>query len=355
MNFERTSRPPISRRSAIGIGLGIVGGKISTTHAGETFPRRKDLDKLFDADVDQAICGGLELLVARQNPDGTFRSAEQGRWIGVCALAGLAWLSRGVRVGRGPAGLALKRTGDYILSMVQTSGFISAKSTSHGPMYDHGFGTLFLAELYGTSTDDTIRDKLVSAVKLIINTQNDKTGGWRYSPAPVDSDLSVTVCQMMALRAARNAGVGVPKETIDRAVSYIRRSQNPDGGYMYQITGDSSRFPLTAAAVVALYNAGIYEGPEIDSAFEYLEANKSNNRTLERDNFFYYAHYYSAQAFGHRGGQIGDQWYLYLKKSLLSLRNTEGGWFDFNSLEYGTAMACLILNMPRTVLPIFQR
>ena len=316
---------------------------------------RSDFDELYDARVDAAICRGLELLVSRQQADGTFQSTEQGRWVGVVSLAGLAFLGRGVRSGIGEAGMALQRCGTYVLSQVQSSGFLSATNeTSHGPMYDHGFGTLFLAELYGTDRQLEIRSKLSSAVKLIENTQND-AGGWRYNPKPEEADLSVTVCQMMALRAARNAGIGVKKEVIDRAVDYVRRSQNADGGYMYRVTGGESRFPLTAAAVVALYNAGIYEGPEIESAITYLHANAAANSSRERNSFFFYAHYYSAQAFWHQGGDDWNAWYKGLKSSLLGTQNGQGGWFDFNSIEYATAMACLILNMPRTVLPIFQR
>lgn len=323
----------------------------------DVIPPRTDLDELYDAEVDRAVRGGLAFLMARQNQDGTYQSPEQGRWVGVCSLVGLALLSRGVRSGIGEAGLALQRTANYVLSQVQASGFLSATGdTSHGPMYDHGFGTLFLAELAGTDRRLNVRSKLASAVELIVRTQN-KAGGWRYNPAPDDADLSVTVCQMMALRAARNAGIGVAKETIDRAVDYVRRSQNADGGFMYQyrLAGGESRFPLTAAAIVALYSAGIYEGDEIESAFDYLNANAAANSSLDRNSFFYYAHYYSVQCFWHRGGDSWQAWYASLKKNLLTLRNSQGGWFDYNSVEYGTAMACLVLNMPRTVLPIFQR
>jgi Prenyltransferase and squalene oxidase repeat len=297
----------------------------SVCHA-EDFPARTDLDALYDKDVDEAIRKGLALLVSRQNPDGSFLSNDWGRDAGVCALVGLALLSRGVRSGFGAPGKCLQLIGNYLSEHAQESGMVVvAGSPSHGQMYGHGFATLFLSELYGTT------------------------------PRPYEADLSVTVCQVMALRAARNAGIGVAKETIDKAVDYIRRSQNADGGYMYQLTGGASRFPLTAAAVVALYNAGIYEGEEIDSAIAYLQANLSANSSLERNSFFYYAHYYSAQAFWLRGGPAWDQWYGRLRKILLSLRNAQGGWFDYNSIEYGTAMSCLILNMPRTVLPIFQR
>ena len=346
----------LNRRKILQVGsAAAVVGCASSARCEELFPARTDLDSLYDASVDQAVRGGLSFLLSRQNADGTFLSTDQGRWVGVCSLVGLALLSRGVRSGVGEAGESLRRIGTYVLSQVQGSGFLSASGqTSHGPMYDHGFGTLFLAELFGTDPELEVRPKLAEAVKLIRDTQNNQ-GGWRYNPAPEEADLSVTVSQMMALRAARNAGLGVPKQTIDRAVDYVRRSQNPDGGYMYLVTGGESRFPLTAAAIVALFSAGVYEGPEIEDGFKYLHANAAANSTLERNSFFYYAHYYSAQAFWLRGGAEWETWYKGLKKSLLALRNARGGWFDYNSIEYGTAMACLILNMPRTVLPIFQR
>lgn len=347
----------LNRRRCMGYwtSIGAATFLAKPSRGSELFPARRDLDELYDANVDDAICGGLDFLVSQLNDDGSFRAAEQGKWVGVCSLAGLAMLSRGVRSGVGQAGLALRKIGQYVLSQVQGSGFISAaKNTSHGPMYDHGFGTLFLAELLGMDSELQIRTKLTDAVRLIRDTQNEQ-GGWRYNPAPNDADLSVTVCQMMALRAARNAGLGVPKQTIDRAVDYVRRSQNPDGGYVYQLRGGESRFPLTAAAIVALFNAGIYQGEELDNAFHYLLSNAAANNSLERNNYFFYAHYYSAQAFWLQGGQQWESWYKSLKKSLLSMKKGRGSWFDYNSSEYGTAMACLILNMPRTVLPIFQR
>ena len=349
----------ISRRQAMAWTAGTlaVGWPSGSRLLAEDFPPRLDVDELYDAEVDTAIREGLSFLLSRQNTDGTFQTAEQGRWVGVCALAGLALLSRGVRPGIGPGGEGLLRIGTYVLGQVQASGFLSATGeTSHGPMYDHGFGTLFLAELYGTDRNAAIRGKLAAAVDLIVRTQN-QAGGWRYNPAPEDADLSVTVCQMMALRAARNAGIGVAKESIDRAVDYVRRSQNADGGFMYQyrVAGGESRFPLTAAAIVALFSAGIYQGAELDAAFAYLQANAAANSSVERNSFFYYAHYYSVQCFWHRGGEPWTAWYRGLKRTLLSLRNSQRGWFDYNSVEYGTAMACLILNMPRSLLPIFQR
>jgi hypothetical protein len=65
---------------------------------------------------------------------------------------------------------------------------------------------------------------------LIIEAQNAE-GGWRYQPVPRDADLSVTICQIDALRAARNARLFVPTKTVDACTRYVRQSQNPDGGF----------------------------------------------------------------------------------------------------------------------------
>ena len=124
-------------------------------------------------------------------------------------------------------------------------------------MYSHGFGTLFLAEAYGMTHRPEIREKLHKAVQLIIDTQNNE-GGWRYQPVKHDADLSVTICQINALRAARNAGLFVPKETVAACIQYVKRSQNPDGGFRYMLRAAPARSP-SAAGVVALQSAGEYD------------------------------------------------------------------------------------------------
>ena len=221
-------------------------------------------------------------------------------------------------------------------------------------MYGHGFATLFLAEVYGMWPDDQVREKLKKAVRLIINTQNDE-GGWRYRPERRDADISVTICQVMALRAARNAGIYVSNETIDRCTDYVKRCQNPDGGFTYQLPNGESRFPRTAAGVVALYSAGIYEGDEITRGLEYMMKHipRSDARTLE--NHFFYGHYYGVQAMWQAGGDYWQRWYPAIRSLLLAQQTKDGSWFDQICPEYGTSMACLVLQMPNNYLPIFQR
>jgi hypothetical protein len=303
-----------------------------------------------------AVRRGLEYLRRMQNPDGSFGVGLYSRNVGVCGLAGLAMMADGSTPGRGPYGRAVDRALAFLSGCCRDSGFITHDdSASHGPMYEHGFATLFLAEAYGMARAAGLREKLSNAVRLIIETQN-REGGWRYFPERRDADISVTICQVMALRAAKNAGLYVPPATIDRCVAYIRRSQNSDGGFVYQLSmGGPSKFPRSAAAVVALNNAGIYDGPELERALDYVMAFLPGSSAAAMENHFLYGHYYAVQAMWQAGGERWRRWYPAIEAELSQRQQADGAWLDSVSPIYGTAMACLILLMPRNHLPVFQK
>jgi hypothetical protein len=203
-------------------------------------------------ETDRAIGTGLTWLAGRQGPAGSFGSGMYRRNVAVSSLAGLTFMASGSSPGRGPFGASIERALRFVLDNTSPSGLICVPATdTQGPMYSHGFGTLFLAEAYGMTHQPEIRVKLGKAVRLIVDTQNAE-GGWRYQPVRRDADLSVTICQINALRAARNAGVFVPKQTVDACIRYFKTSQNLDGGFRYMLPGGASAFPRSAAGVVAL-------------------------------------------------------------------------------------------------------
>ena len=303
----------------------------------------------------KAIDRGLAALASRQDDDGSFGSGGYSRNVAVCALAGMAFMSGGSTPERGPYGANVEHCVDFILANMQESGFITVPgASSHGPMYGHGFATLFLAECYGMSPRNDLRESLSKAVNLIVNTQNSQ-GGWRYQPQRRDADISVTIAQVMALRAARNSGFFVPREVIDRSVDYVKRSQNADGGFMYMIQGGQSAFPRSAAGVVALYSAGIYDSPEIKKGLAYLMQFLPQAGDFNRESHYFYGHYYAVQAMWHAGGDYWNKWYPAIRDALVARQSDDGSWMDSICLEYGTAMASIILQMPNNYLPIFQR
>lgn len=311
--------------------------------------------------LDQSVASGLAWLARRQQADGSFGDDRWGRSVAISSLAAIAFMADGNLPGRGPYGENVERALKHVLDNSTESGLI-AGDTAAAPMYGHGFATLFLCEIYGMTGGGPdaeqarrLHNAALRAVRLIVSTQNDE-GGWRYNPVPNDADVSVTICQIMALRAARNAGLDVPKATIDRAVDYVRRCQNPDGGFKYQLTPGPSAWPRSAAGVASLYYAGIYNDPQIDSGLAYLIDTALPGRLDRSSPHYFYGQYYAAQAMYLAGGASWSKWWPAIKSELLQTQQPDGSWQDPGVGDsYGTAMALIVLQMPKRYLPIFQK
>ena len=296
---------------------------------------------------------GFAFLASQQAEDGSFGGERYGKHVGITSLASLAFMADGHLPGRGAYGNNVERGLSFVMSAATESGLIAADA-SHGPMYGHGFATLFLGEVYGMTGDERVREVLLKAVRLIVNTQNHE-GGWRYHPVPFDADVSVTICQIMALRSARNAGLSVPKETIDKAIAYVKACQNPgDGGFRYMISPGGSAFPRSAAGVASLYYAGVYEDEALNRGLEYLLQN-NQNMSFQGGGHYFYGHYYAVQAMFLAGGEYWANWYPAIRDQLIGIQAANGSWTDNHGDAYGTAMALLILQVPNRLLPIFQR
>lgn len=328
----------------------------------------------------EAIDQGLAYLARNQHPDGSFGTNQHQGNIAITSLSGLAFMAGGHQPGRGRYGRVVTGALRSVLNLEEKGGkhpgyLNNPRSSLHGPMYGHGFATLFLAEAYGMVQNPRLRDELRGtlerAVKLIVKSQNHE-GGWRYRPEPLDADLSVTICQIMALRAARNAGFSVPKSVADRCVEYVKDCQDlhGTGGFRYQKQGHGHvGFARTAAGVVALYSAGVYEGKPVQKGLEFLMKFKPGTVEprrgglgLERSEYhihYYYGHYYAAQAMWTAGGDHWRQWFPAIRDELVrgnGHRQGDGSWYDHRICpHYSTAMALIILQIPNNYLPILQR
>ena len=147
-------------------------------------------------------------------------------------------------------------------------------------MYGHGFALLFLSSVYGEEDDGDRRRKLedilTRAVQFSGKAQTSR-GGWGYISAADGSDFdegSVTITQVQAVRAARNAGITVPKEIIDKAIKYLKDSTGADGGVIYSLAsggGGSGRPALTAAAIACGFSAGEYGSKEVAGWFKFCQ------------------------------------------------------------------------------------
>lgn len=333
----------------------------------DTLPDGSQSKDMITSAAQNAIDQGLSFLARHQHADDSFGTNQYHGNVAVTSLAALAFMSGGHQPGRGKYGKIVSRALDYVLRQEKSTprGYLhNHAATPHGPMYGHGFGTLFLAEVYGMVHDrkdkklrERLHGTLERAVQLIITSQNVE-GGWRYQPEPKDADISVTICQIMALRAARNVGFSVPKSVVDKCTKYVQRCQDHDGGFRYMAQGGGAAFARTAAGVAALYSAGVYKGPAVEKGLKYLMSCKPGLHFQRNEMHYFYGHYYAVQAMWTAGGRYWSDWFPAVRDDLISnarRKPQEGYWFDQICSHYGTAMACIILQVPNNYLSILQK
>jgi hypothetical protein len=320
-------------------------------------PKEKSPAELITPETQRAIDRGLAFLDSRQirsgRNRGAFGNSQYAAGVATCGLAGLAFMCGGHAPGQGKYGKNVDMCVEFILSNVNNeSGYICRQdNTVHENMYGHGFAMLFLSQAYGMTQKAEIGEKLRKAVALTCKTQNHE-GGWRYSPQkePV-ADLSITVCQIMGLRGARDSGIEVPDDIRAKCIEYVKKSQNPDGSFRYTLQGGHTTFAMTAAGVTSLYSAGIYDGEPVEKALKYLKNSGINNS----GGHYFYSNYYAIQAMWHAGGEYWNEWYPKIREDLLKNQASDGSWQNSEAgAEFGAAMACIILQIPLNYVPVFS-
>ena len=309
----------------------------------------------------KAIERGLAYLASHQDRQGAW--SNQGGYgaypVAMTSLAGLALLMDGNTTTQGRHAPQVDRAAKYVLRSASANGMIGRMEYEPRPMYGHGFGMLFLSQLYGMTEDadraSQIHGVLSRGVELTTRAQS-REGGWIYTPTSGGDEGSVTITQVQALRSCRNVGVAVPKETIDQAMGYLARSQNSDGGIRYSVRqrGGTSRVPITAAAVCCWFNAGEYDNPRALRALEYARGIlKPNTRVGGHD---FYAHLYLAQALYVSSDDSWNDYFAKRRDYLLMLQRQDGSWQgDGVGRVYGTALAVTILSLPYERVPLYMR
>lgn len=327
---------------------------------------------------------GLRYLQRTQRQDGSWLNS--GGWgtypVVMTSLAGLAFLAGGSTPESGPYQRTVSRALNYVLQAAENNRqktgkeiLISGGGEEGRSMYGHGFGMLFLAECSGMEGDPSsdrarrIRAVLRGAVNLTARAQSDlgpaqkHAGGWIYTPDGRSDEGSVTVTQLQALRACRNVGIAVPRSTIERAVLYLKFCQQADGGICYSAASRGSSLPaISAAAIACFYSAGVYDertggrGAEAKMVERLVEYCKKNVKVEGGGGHYFYTQLYYAQGMYQRGGEDWRAYYPRIRDRLAALQAPDGSWNgDGVGPVYGTAIACLILQLPYGYLPILQR
>lgn len=326
--------------------------------------------------VDVAIDRGVAYLISKQRDDGAI--IDKGYDTTMTALGIMALASVGIQpTDPTPEGLAMQRALAFVLQedRIDDQGYFGSKDRSR--MYGHGIITLMLTEMLGMGSsseqDRLIHDRCQKAIDVILSSQKESKpihhrGGWRYYPNAKDSDLSVTVWQLMALRSAKNDGLQVPANAIHDAVDYLKRSYAspldrngfPDkkaSGFTYETNQNSPTFTMTAAGLLAMQVCGEYESPLVHGAADWL----LEHPPKWKERFCSYGTYYYAQGMYQRGGEHADSARQLVQEMMLKHQAADGSWIAENGSErdhgavYTTSLSILSLSVKYHFLPIYQK
>lgn len=324
----------------------------------------------------KAIERGLEFLARSQNRK-TGAYGNGAAPVATTAIVGMAFLAGGHLPGRTKYGENVKMAIQYILKRRATSGRArgylnegSSRGEGGSGMHGHGYAVLFLAEAYGMTghiadvETETLKEAITDGIRVIEMSQA-PNGGWNYEPNPSYDEGSVTVTQVQALRAARNAGIKVDMKTIEKAVDYINKSTDADGQTRYSLTsGGHKSFALTAAGMSVLNFLGEYENEKVQRGCAYLLSqlpgrNARGSNMGAWGQWYFYGNYYATLALYQKGGDAWKQWFEAVRADLLKTQAGDGSWKNAESMQYGdafgTGFALQVLQIPYRYTPIYQR
>jgi hypothetical protein len=359
------------------ISLSLVGALVLVGAApparGEDLPRK----------YREVVHKGLEWLAKQQHRDGHWEAPGSQFATAMTGMAGIALLAEGSTIREGKYKDHIRRAADWLVAQAQPNGLIgdpNAPNQGLGYLYGHGFSILFLSQLYGEEEDAERRrrleDLLTRAVDFSYKAQTSR-GGWGYISAKDGNDFdegSVSITQVQALRAARNAGIVVPKRAIDMTHEYLRKCTTERGGLIYSLSsgGGGERPTITVAAIASMFSTGEYTSPLAKRWLKFVQPQIPID-SVGSDQFGHseYTHYYYAQV-AYCLGEDGYQkmfpdsrpeerltWSKYRAgffEFLVNKQNPDGSWTGTPIGQvYTTSCYLTILQLDNGTLPIYQR
>ena len=308
------------------------------------------------AEASRAIDKGLEHLLAAQKKDGSWDSDGQGGQAVACtSLSLMAFMGKAQFPGFGPYGEQLDRGMKWLLKEAKKrpDGYLGTV------MYEHGFATLALSEMWGMvrdpEDDDAIKEALEKAAEVILRSQS-PSGGWHYQPqADAGQDTSCTQTVFHALASAHQAGIVVPNATIAKVVKYLEGAcDRQTGAFRYNVNVKSLACTGGGAYIAQL--VGQRDTEMVNAAIRHLKSQSPG--IFSGGQYYYYAHYYAIQAMVQAGDEEYVWWYPKIRDELIKRQNAQGGWGTATppgTISYETPMAIIILSTPHRYIPIYQR
>jgi len=307
----------------------------------------------------------LAFLAATQKEDGAWPGANNsGSAItGICVMA---FMASGGDPDFGPYAENIRRAlRRIILDQNAQTGHITGGG--HGSMYHHGLAMLALSEAYGVVNEHllwqssdapvekrhTVGQALELAVRCALTAQKKNPfGAWRYSPESQDADTTVSGTVLMGLFGARNAGIEIPNEAVEKALSFFKLNTMHDGNVSYQPAqshGDGICRASIATLVFAV--AKRKDLPEYKAAAGFIK------QRIDQDvnQYPFYTRYYQSQALFHSDLEAWKAWNQRIVEKLQKMQKADGSISSPYGPAYGTGMSVLALALNYRLLPVYER
>lgn len=252
--------------------------------------------------------------------------------------------------------------------------------------WGHAYALTFLLRLRKLGRVPSAQAKAVDeGIELLVDalekTQIPRSGGWNYSRPggflrPSSPSTFMTASTLQVFFAARAQGVAVRQDVVDRALRSMEAARLGSGAFQYSssprrqtgrgfeaVPGAVGRMPICE---VTLELAGRGDTGRIHKAvdaffehWEWLEKRRQKTGThvppyMIAPYYFFYAHYYAAQAIELLPEKVRPAYRQKLYRLLWKVREPDHSWNDRvfpRSRNFGTAMSILAILEPHVSRP----
>ncbi|MEM0896180.1 MAG: prenyltransferase/squalene oxidase repeat-containing protein [Verrucomicrobiota bacterium] len=348
-----------------------------------------------EAEIRDAMERGVEFLLARQNPSGSWGSARNTKGLNIfapipgshrafrCAVTAMS-IEALIRASdwerNEETRKALVLAEDYLLEYLPQ--LRRATPVALYNVWAHGYGVQALVAMHERPR---VSKKRKARIREVIESQFDMLtrfesvdGGWGYydfrygTKQPSSSSISfVSGAILCAFYDAKVAGIDPPERLVTRAIASINRQRNPNNSYFYgeylkdrpvrDINRASGSLGRSQCCNIALRFWGD-ESVDDEILIEWLDRLEARNfwldigrkRPIPHESwaaiagyFFYFGHYYAGRCVAELPPEKATEYGARLAALILDDQEKDGSWWDFPFYDYhqqyGTAYALLTL------------
>jgi hypothetical protein len=286
--------------------------------------------------------------------------------IATSSLALLAFMGHGHTHRVGDFKKTVKRGLEWLVNQQNSDGSLGQR-LAESWIYNHAIGTMALCEAYAVTRDYHFREPAQNAVDFIRSAQNPGLG-WKYEPKDGRNDTSVTGWMVLALKAAKTAGLTVEQSMFDGAINWFDRATNTAGKCGYMRPGDDgsvirdvnenyAKLPtMSAVSVICRIFCGQKRtDTKVLRGVDVLMANLPEWNKPKNDKVDMYYWYYATYAMFQYGGDKWAKWNKAMKKALINTQriggcadgswDPVGKWGMIGGRVYATAINALTLEI----------